>query len=50
MVASMQPSLEYITSDLPGPMSEKLDPQGGSTGKYWNVFGHREQFPRKESR
>lgn len=46
MVASMQPSLEYITSDLP----EKLDPQGGSTGKYWSVFGHREQFPLKESR
>lgn len=32
MVASMQPSFEYITSDLPGRMSEKLDPQGGSTG------------------
>lgn len=40
MVASMQPYLEYITSDLPGPMYEKLDPQSGSTGKYWSVFDH----------
>lgn len=33
MAASMQPYLEYITSDLPESMYEKLDPLGGSTGK-----------------